>query len=107
MIDGFIPAQPERDSKLSDFQKAFTTVFAILRTEKSFRVAQLNAQVDAGKRHYWQGRVDEAQAAVDALVRMKDIGKMALLESKLSVVEEWAQQPLLDGAASDPKSLGY
>lgn len=110
MIDDYpknIPGMDARADRLNEFQKAYEVVFTALRIERGYRNAQKNAAIQPDKVAYWQGRVNEAQAAIDALVKLKDLGKIALLEASVSVVEEYAQPGLLEQSKRDPKSLGY
>lgn len=109
MIDGFEPPSPpnhQRVQRLGEFAQAFDKVQRTLRTERDFREMKLQAALTESEIGYWRGRVDEVQAAIDALVRMKNLGKIALLEQSVSVVEEWGQPELIGGAV-DKGKLGY
>lgn len=105
MIDNY-PTQTGQADKLAQLEADYKTIFATLRTERGFRQAMLDkAPVD--KIEYWRKRVEETQKALDTLVRIKDIAKLALLEQKVSVEQEWKQQELIQDVEFKPVRLSY
>lgn len=110
MIDDYpkpTPGMDARADRLNEFQKSYEVVFTALRVERGYRNAQRNAAIHQDKVTYWQSRVNEMQTAIDSLIRLKDLGKIAMMEAPMSVVEEYAQPGLLEQSKRDPKSLGY
>ena len=108
MIDNF-PTKPLSQSQteqLARLETDYKTIFATLKAERGFRQT-MRERAAADKLDYWQGRIDEAQRAIDALVRVKDIAKVLLLERNLSVAEEWKQEGLMQDVEAKPVRLNY
>lgn len=106
MIDNY-PTQTGQADKLAQLEADYKTIFATLRTERGFRQAMRNKVNSDNEVEYWQGRIDEAQWAIDALVRIKDVAKLALLEQKVSVEQQWRQQELIQDVEFKPVRLSY
>lgn len=104
MIDNFPTPTPKAD-QLAQLEADYKLVFATLRTERGFRETMLR-KAEADKIEYWRKRIDETQKAMDALVRIKDIAKLALHEQKLSIVEQYKQEELIQDEVR-PVRLSY
>lgn len=104
MIDNY-PTQTGQADKLAQLEADYKAIFATLRTERGFRQAMLD-KATADKIEYWRKRVDETQAALDALVRIKDVAKLALLEQKISIEQQWKQEELIQDVVK-PVRLSY
>ena len=105
MIDNFPTPTPKAD-KLAQLEADYKLIFATLRTEKGFRETMLK-KAEADKVEYWRKRIDETQKAIDALIRIKDIAKLALHEQKLSISKEWKQEELIQDVEAKPVRLNY
>lgn len=105
MIDNY-PTPTPKAAQLAQLETDYKTVFATLRTEKGFRETMLR-KAEADKVEYWRKRIEETQRAMDALVRIKDIAKLALHEQKLSVSEQWKQEELIQDVEVKPTRLNY
>lgn len=104
MIDNFPTPTPKAD-KLNQLEADYKLIFATLRTERGFRETMLR-KAEADKVEYWRKRIDETQKAMDALVRIKDIAKLALHEQK-PLVTEWKQEELIQDVEVRPTRLNY
>ena len=105
MIDNY-PSAPAKADKLAQLEADYKTVFATLRTERGFRETMLR-KAEADKIEYWRKWVEETQKAMDALVRIKDVAKLALLEQQVSVAEQWKQEELIQDVEFRPVRLNY
>lgn len=115
MIDNY-PTQTGQADKLAQLEADYKAVFATLRTERGFRQAMLNrvtkyqpTSTPTGDKNvdYWLERVNDAQQALDALVRIKDVAKLALLEQRLSVEQQWKQEELIQDVEVKLVRLSY
>lgn len=109
MIDNF-PTKPlsqAQTEQLARLEADYKTIFATLKAERGFKQAMLKKVNSDNEADYWQGRIDEAQRAIDALVRVKDIAKVLLLERNLSVAEEWKQEELIQDVEVKSVRLNY
>lgn len=74
-------ASAHTKEQLARFQGAYEAIFKMLRSEKGFRESMLRRASSEHDRDYWQGRIADASEAINALITMKDIGKLALLRT--------------------------
>lgn len=108
MIDNF-PSKllsQSQTEQLARLEADYKIIFATLKAERGFRQT-MKERAAADKLDYWQGRIDEAQRAIDALVRVKDIAKVLLLERNGMVAEGWKQEELIQDVEAKPVRLSY
>lgn len=99
----FEPGQAGGDL-LMLFQRNYEIVFKVLRDERNMRNSRKQAAHNESELEYWQGRISNAQAGIDALIRMKDIGKIAFMRQR---VEAYEQLALFEEGQADPKAMGF
>lgn len=90
---------------LALFQASYEIVFKCLRDERNFRQGRKRAAHNETELEYWQGRIGNAQSAIDALIRMKDLGKIGLMRVQ-SPAPEYEQLTLIDGPMG-PGKMGF
>jgi hypothetical protein len=90
---------------LALFQQNYEVVFKVLRDERNMRQGRKRAAHNESEIEYWQGRIDNAQAGIDALIRMKDIGKIGLMRERVNLAE-YEQLTLIDGPMG-PGKMGF
>lgn len=90
---------------LALFQQSYEIVFKCLRDERNFRQGRKRAALPESEIDYWQGRIDNAQGAIDALIRMKDLGKIGLMRVQ-SPAPEYEQLTLISGPMG-PGKMGF
>ncbi len=108
MIDNF-PTKPlsqSQSEQLARLEADYKTIFVALR-EKRDNCQRMFAEAEEERATHWREKRDEAQRAIDALVRVKDIAKVLLLERNLSVAEEWKQEELIQDVEFRPVRLNY
>ena len=81
---------------LALFQQSYEIVFKVLRDERNMRQGRKQAAHSESELEYWQGRIANVQGGIDALIRMKDIGKIGLMRERASQAE-YEQLTLIDG----------
>lgn len=108
MIDNY-PSAPTKADKLAQLKADYDAVYRMLLSELSWRRMQLRKADPADEEGYvfLQHQKDDAQKAMDALVRIKDVAKLALLEQQVSVAEGWKQEELIQDVEFKPVRLSY
>ena len=108
MIDNY-PSAPAKTDKLVQLKTDYEIVYVVLLAELSWRRMQLRNADAADEENYafLQKQRDDAQSAMDALVRIKDVAKLALLEQQVSVAEQWKQEELIQDVEFKPVRLSY
>lgn len=106
MIDNY-PTQTGQADKLAQLEADYKAVFRTLRTELSWQQRMFKQVKDEDEREFRQGKINDAQQALDALVRIKDVAKLALLEQRLSVEQQWKQDELIQDVEFKPVRLSY
>lgn len=90
---------------LALFQASYEIVFKVLRDERNMRQGRKRAAHSEQEIEYWQGRIDNAQNGIDALIRMKDLGKIGLMRERAARAE-YEQLTLIDGPMG-PGKMGF